>query len=203
MISLIDQMSQHGVAIVFVNVLVQQLGAPIPAVPTVVVAASLAARGRLSVPSLFAAAMLAILIADSTWFLLGRRYGRRLLNFLLRFFPGRESVLARFRLTWIPFSKLIPGLRMLAPPLAGSLGFELRAFIAYDLLAAAAWSALAIGAGLLFHEQVDQLLAMLASLQGTMLLFGALTLSGLLAWKARQHWRWPWRAALPGQRPSP
>ena len=60
MSSLIDQMSQHGVAIVFVNVLVQQLGAPLPALPTVVVAASLAARGRLSVPSLFAAAMLAI-----------------------------------------------------------------------------------------------------------------------------------------------
>jgi membrane protein DedA with SNARE-associated domain len=189
MSSLIDQMSQHGVAIVFVNVLVQQLGAPLPAVPTVVVAASLAARGRLSVASLFAAAMLAILIADSTWFLLGRRYGRRVLSFLLGFFPGRESLLARFRLTWIPFAKLIPGLRMLAPPLAGSLGYELRAFIAYDLLAAASWSGLTIGAGLLFHEQVDQLLAVVASLQGTVVLFAALTLSGLLAWKAWQHRR--------------
>ena len=189
MISWIDQMSQHGVAIVFVNVLVQQLGVPLPAVPTVVLAASLAARGRLSVPSLFAAAMLAILIADSTWFLLGRRYGRRVLTFLLGFFPGREPVLARFRLTWIPFAKLVPGLRMLAPPLAGSLGYELRTFLAYDLLAAASWSALAIGAGLLFHEQVDQLLAMLANLQGTMLLFAALALSGLLAWKAWQHRR--------------
>ena len=187
MSSLIGQMSQHGVAIVFVNVLVQQLGAPLPAVPTVVIAASLAARGGLSVPSLFAAAMLAILIADSTWFLLGRRYGRRVLSFLSGFFPGRASVLARFRLPWLPFSKLIPGLRMLAPPLAGSLGYGFRAFVAYDLLAAASWSALAIGAGLLFHEQVDQLLAMLASLQGTMLLFAALTLSGLLAWRAWQH----------------
>jgi membrane protein DedA with SNARE-associated domain len=190
MISLIEQMSRHGVAIVFVNVLVQQLGAPIPAVPTVVVAASLAARGRLSVPGLFAAAMLAILLADSTWFLLGRRFGRRVLSFLLGFFPGREPVLARFRLTWIPFAKLVPGLRMLAPPLAGSLGYRLRAFIAYDLLAAAAWSALAIGAGLLFHERVDQVLAVLAGVQGTLLLVAALTLSGLLAWKLRQHRRW-------------
>ena len=86
---------------------------------------------------------------------------------------------------------------MLAPPVAGSLGYGLRAFIAYDLLAAASWSGLVIGAGLLFHEQVDQLLAALASLQGTLLLFAALTLSGLLAWKAWQHRRWP--TTRPGQ----
>ena len=87
---------------------------------------------------------------------------------------------------------------MLAPPLAGSLGYGFRAFVAYDVLAAASWSALAIGAGLLFHEQVDQLLAMLAKLlEETMLLFAALTLSGLLAGKAWQHRRWP--TTRPGQ----
>src|SRR5438552_45931 len=41
-------LAQHGVPLVFGNVLLQQIGVPIPAEPTLVVAGSLAAKGLLS-----------------------------------------------------------------------------------------------------------------------------------------------------------
>ena len=43
---LIEQVARHGVVLVFLNVLCEQLGLPIPAVPTLVVAGALAADGR-------------------------------------------------------------------------------------------------------------------------------------------------------------
>ena len=40
--------SQYGLAIVFANVLIEQLGVPVPAIPTLVIAGALAAEGKLS-----------------------------------------------------------------------------------------------------------------------------------------------------------
>src|SRR5437773_821168 len=50
--------SQYGLAIVFGNVLVEQIGIPVPAMPTLVVAGALAAGGKLSAVAVFAGALL-------------------------------------------------------------------------------------------------------------------------------------------------
>jgi membrane protein DedA with SNARE-associated domain len=56
---------QHGVGFVFLNVLLEQLGIPVPAVPTLLVAGALAADGRLSFGKLLAAAFVATVAADT------------------------------------------------------------------------------------------------------------------------------------------
>ena len=48
--------SQYGLAIVFANVLVEQIGVPVPAIPTLMVAGALAVSGRLSLVAVFAVA---------------------------------------------------------------------------------------------------------------------------------------------------
>jgi membrane protein DedA with SNARE-associated domain len=43
-----ETIAREGHRLIFLNVFLQQLGVPIPAEPTLVVAGSLAARGRIS-----------------------------------------------------------------------------------------------------------------------------------------------------------
>jgi membrane protein DedA with SNARE-associated domain len=45
---LVSLLSQYGLAMVFANVLIEQLGLPVPALPTLVVAGALATEGKLS-----------------------------------------------------------------------------------------------------------------------------------------------------------
>jgi hypothetical protein len=74
----------QGQRLVFLSVFLQQIGVPVPAEPTLVVAGSLAARGRLSISGIALAAMVATLAADLTWFAVGKRYGRRALHLIFR-----------------------------------------------------------------------------------------------------------------------
>ena len=53
---------EHGPILVFVNVLLERLGVPIPAMPTMIVGGSAAAQGDYSVATVFALAVLASVI---------------------------------------------------------------------------------------------------------------------------------------------
>src|SRR5260221_14225223 len=76
--------AEYGLALVFANVLLEQLGLPIPAVPTLIVAGALAAEGELSPLAVFGLPFVACMIGEAVWFLAGRRYGRRVMEFLFR-----------------------------------------------------------------------------------------------------------------------
>ena len=80
MIDLGSQIAKYGVGFVFTNVLLEQAGLPIPAVPAMLAGGALAAEGRLPTWRLFAAAVAAAVFADSLWFTLGRWQGRRVLK---------------------------------------------------------------------------------------------------------------------------
>src|SRR5258706_15860652 len=72
--------AKYGLPLVFLNVFLEQIGLPIPAIPTLVAAGALAAEGKLSGWALVGLSFLASLIADTIWFLLGRRHGYRILK---------------------------------------------------------------------------------------------------------------------------
>src|ERR1700675_1574608 len=76
--------AEYGLALVFANVLLEQVGLPIPAIPTLVVAGALAAEGGFSPLAIFAVAFVACMIGDVIWYLGGRRYGRRVMTLLCR-----------------------------------------------------------------------------------------------------------------------
>src|SRR5256885_6713400 len=64
---LIDLIARYGLALVFINVLVEQVGLPVPAVPTLIVAGALAATGQLSAAAVVGVAVLACFIGDGLW----------------------------------------------------------------------------------------------------------------------------------------
>ncbi|HJT18162.1 MAG TPA: sulfurtransferase, partial [Thermoanaerobaculia bacterium] len=55
----------YGVPLVFLNVFLEQLGVPVPAIPTLIVAGALSRENQISSTRVMIAAIVASLIADS------------------------------------------------------------------------------------------------------------------------------------------
>ncbi len=180
--------------VVFVNVLLQQLGLPVPVMPTLLIAGSLALSSGQAL-QLLAVATLASLIADCVWYLAGRAFGYRVLSGLCRLSinPGScvsdtESRFVRWGVWSLLIAKFVPGFSTVAPPIAGSLRMSMPSFLVAAGLGAALWAGVAILAGLLLRDQVNIAIAALSD-HGTMVIAViALSLVIMLAWKLwRRH----------------
>jgi membrane protein DedA with SNARE-associated domain len=63
----------HAYAILFLWVLVEQLGLPVPSIPLLLTAGTLSATHRVHFVTALLSVVAACLISDSTWYMLGRR----------------------------------------------------------------------------------------------------------------------------------
>src|SRR5688572_10383809 len=113
--TLLHRLLQHGIGLVFANVFLEQIGAPIPAVPTLIVAGALVAKGRLPLLPLLGAALIACLLADTVWYLLGRWKGHKVLRIVCRISLSpdscvrqTESLFERRGMLSLLFAKFIP-----------------------------------------------------------------------------------------------
>lgn len=191
--SLLQLIEQYGLTVVFFNVLIEQLGAPLPAYPTLVVTGALLERTSYSAPLLLFIAVLAALIADFTWYLAGRRYGRKVMGTLCRISLSpdscvrqTESVYLRWGASSLLVAKFIPGFASIASALAGALGTRRTSFIFFDSVGAALWAGSAIYLGSLFSTTIDDLLNVLQHLgMWGLVLIGI----ALLAFIARKWWQ--------------
>jgi membrane protein DedA with SNARE-associated domain len=156
-----EAVERNAVPAVFVNVLVEQLGLPVPAVPTLLLAGSLAAS-PLMLGKVIAAALLASLLADSVWYVAGRLLGYRVLAGLCYLSINPMSCVARTEarfVRWGPPSlvvaKFIPGFSTVAPPIAGALRMSLLGFLLAAGSGALLWAGLAVGTGWLLRAAVS------------------------------------------------
>ena len=164
--TVIASLREYGVLLVFANVLLQQLGAPVPAFPTMVLAGALSVTGVLSAPGALAAAILASLVADTAWYAAGIRYGRSVLSTLCRISLSPDSCvrqsedrLARWGPWALVIGKFVPGLSTMAPPVAGLVGLSPRTFAIASTASAALYFGLGLTLGMVFHDQVNEILA--------------------------------------------
>jgi membrane protein DedA with SNARE-associated domain/rhodanese-related sulfurtransferase len=187
---------EHGPVLVFVNVLLERLGVPIPAMPTMIVGGTAAAQGDYSVATVFALAVLASVIGDGAWFLLGRRYGMRVLRLLCSISLSADSCVRqtsthfeRWGAWTVLLGKFIPGVGSVAPPLAGVMRMDWPRFLLLTAAGSVLWAGLSIGAGVLFRRQVDELLDHLRGLGlAAALALGALVAAYIaLKWWERQR----------------
>lgn len=169
--ALIADLIQYGLLVVFANVCLEQIGAPIPAVPTLIVAGALAARGHLDPAAVLAVAVAGSVLADTVWFFIGRWQGHRILKTVCRLslspdscVRGTEELFERAGMPSLLYAKFIPGYNTVAPPLSGAMGASLARFIGWDSLGSLIWAGLAIGLGLLFHRAVDRAIEYLETL---------------------------------------
>ena len=144
---LLQAFTRHAYAILFSWVLIEQAGVPVPSVPVLLAAGTMTSTHRLHVALILPVIMLACLIADSTWFLLGRRYGTRIVEVLCRMsfeaatcITRTEGSLARRGGVTLLFAKFLPGLSTMAAPLAGQAGMSYRRFLLFDMAGTLGWA---------------------------------------------------------------
>jgi membrane protein DedA with SNARE-associated domain/rhodanese-related sulfurtransferase len=158
-------LTQYALGIVALNVLLNQIGLPVPVIPTLVLAGALGANGQLPLAAIFLAAVLACLMADCGWYWVGQKYGIRVLKTLCRISLEPDSCVAqtqsqfdRWGVNSLVIAKFVPGLATIAPPLAGAMRIGWLRFIVLSSLAATLWVGAALSAGMLFKTQIARLL---------------------------------------------
>ena len=183
----------HGLLVVFTATLAARLGAPVPAAPLLVIAGALAVGGQLSWTAALAWSIVANLIGDAAWFWAGRHYGHRVLRLLCRISMSPDSCVRQgeaFLTRWggasLIAAKFVPGISVVAPPMAGALGMSWLAFVGYDMLAALIWTGLLMGIGAVFSAQIQQVMDVLSAMG-----FAAVALLAVLiaAYVAFRYWR--------------
>jgi len=149
----------HAYAILFLWVLVEQLGMPVPSIPLLLTAGTLSATHRLSAFSALLAVIAACLISDSTWYGLGRHFGSRVLRLLCKFSLEATTCVAKTEGYFIRrgpitllFAKFVPGLSTVAAPIAGQTGMSYPRFLLYDLSGTLLWSFSFVFAGRFFGD---------------------------------------------------
>jgi membrane protein DedA with SNARE-associated domain len=187
-------LAQHGMSLVFANVLLTQLGFPIPALPILVLAGALLADGTLHFVPLTTLVIVASLLGDLPWYLAGKRYGYRVLRTLCRVamepdscVKQTENIFGRWGPSSLIVAKYVPGFSTVAPPLAGAMRVSLRRFLAYSAAAAVLWAATPITAGFFLREQVEWLIAWIDAMGTGALALIATLIGGYAIVKAIQR----------------
>src|SRR5258706_1202932 len=136
---IVQFLMRHGYMVLFLAVLFEQIGLPVPSGLVLIAAGSLAGLHRMSFLGALWIAVAASLIGDVFWFILGKRRGRSILGLLCRIslepdscVRQSENIFAKHQLKALLFSKFVPGLGTVAPPMAAVLNLPLTAFLLYD-----------------------------------------------------------------------
>lgn len=203
LLNLSQTLQRDAVPIVFLNVMLQQLGLPVPAVPTLLLAGSLAtAPGHAA--KILAAAVVASVLADWLWYHAGKLYGYRVLRGLckLSINPAScvnqtEARFVRWGLSSLVVAKFIPGFSTVAPPIAGALRMNQAGFLLAAGAGGALWAGLALGAGWVLKDTVHTLIAALDRHTATAVTVVLLLACVWLGWKLWQKYRFNRLGALP------
>jgi len=188
-------LAQHGLALVFANVVLTQLGVPLPAVPLLAIAGALVVEGQLSFASLLGVTMAASLIGDTLWYWAGRRHGYSILRTLCRIAIEPDSCVKQTEnafLRWgevsLIVAKYVPGFATIAPPLAGTIRLAYWRFMLLSALGALLWAAAPIALGAWFHSEIDWALQQLEELGGKAVALLFLALAVYIGVKVAQRY---------------
>lgn len=194
----LELIREHGFGIVFLNVWIAQLGAPVPAYPVLIVTGALEGSSWASLLQLTGTAVLAALTADVIWYHAGKAYGHRVLGQVCRIslspdacIRQTESFYSRWGAKSLLVAKFIPGFASIASSLAGVVGTPLHIFILFDMLGALIWVSSAVLLGSLFSTTVQDLLDVLATLGkwGLLIIFVAFCIFVARKWWQRRRVR--------------
>ncbi len=185
---------RHGYVVLFAAALCDQLGAPVPAAPLLVGAGVLARSGRLALPQIVALSVLASMVGHSVWFWAGRMRGGTVLRLICRIsiepdscVRRTEDLFTRYGGRALVAAPWVPGLAVVAAPLAGLSGMSWKRFLALDALGALIWASIYATLGFVFGPEL--ILAFNAALRmGSWFALGVGVALGLwLGWKIAQR----------------
>jgi membrane protein DedA with SNARE-associated domain/rhodanese-related sulfurtransferase len=143
----LDFFLKYGYLILFLWVLVEQMGVPIPSVPILLTAGTLTSTHKMSLPLVLLAVILGSLISDSVWYWMGKKYGGVVVKLLCRLsmesntcVRRTENYFAKRGAQALLVAKFIPGLSTVAPPIAGQSSMKYGLFAVYDTAGILLWA---------------------------------------------------------------
>ena len=152
----------HGAAVLFLVVLTEQIGLPLPAVPFLLAAGALAGAGQMNLGLSIGVAVLASLVGDVVWYYLGIYRGRQALALLCRIslepdscVRRTEEFFVRHGMWSLVFAKFLPGLNTVMPALAGLFHVTLVRFALFNSLGALLWTTAFVVPGYVFGAQLS------------------------------------------------
>jgi membrane protein DedA with SNARE-associated domain len=191
---LLSLLQQYGYWILFGGIFLEAVGLPIPSAPILITAGAAAHLGTLNPLSSLAIAVMAMLTGDLLLFLAGRYSGWAILGMVCRLsaspenciFKSAESFYRRGKQVLL-FSKFIPGMSLIATPLAGSLNMRLRDFLSLDSVGSLLYISAYFGTGYFFSHLVSSIIDGFSSLHHGLLLLLLAGFAIYLAHRIRQY----------------
>src|SRR5215471_10564194 len=142
-----QQLIQHGYLLLFFISLFERVGIPLLVTPFVLAAGALAGAGRMNLALIILITVVPCVIADGGWYWLGKKKGIAILNLMCRLSLERDSCVrrtqaftARHSGLLLIYSKFIPGIGRLAPPMAGIAEMKLSRFWLWETAGAVIWT---------------------------------------------------------------
>ena len=193
---LVDIVARYPEALIFLYVLADQIGVPLPAIPALLAMGAFAAAGKLHFGVALLLSVVASVLADCIWYIAGRKRGVDVLRLLCKVSLEPDSCVRRTEDTFLKYgvrtlivAKFIPGLSTVAPPLAGIVGVGVPRFIAYSAAAAFLWAGAWGGLGYLAGDALQTVVDFTGRL-GTTLVWIFVALAAVYAgtkWIQRQR----------------
>ena len=159
-------------------------------------AGALSGLGRMNLSFAWSLAIVASLIGDSLWFILGRLRGFSILNVFCRISLEPDTCVQKTQITygkhganWLLFAKFVPGLSTIAPPMAGMFKVTPLKFLGMDTGGAILWSGAYLIVGWIFRDQLELAADLLARLGSRLIVVLAGAIALYIAYKYIQRQR--------------
>ena len=165
----VDFFLQYGYIVLFLWVMAEQLGIPIPSIPLLIAAGTISATStqayghHMSAWFMLLCVMAGCAVSDTIWFHLGRRFGQSVIRMLCKLsletdtcVRRTENIFASRGPAALLVAKFMPGLNTVAAPIAGQSGMPYQQFILWDMAGAALWSGTFLLAGRFFGDALKR-----------------------------------------------
>lgn len=190
--TLIQLFVRYGYGAIFVGVMLENAGLPVPGETILLAAGFFAANGHFNLALVMLVAATGATIGDNIGFAIGHHYGR---DFLLRYgryiflTPRRvahiNSFFDRYGNKTILIARFITGLRVFAAILAGASQMRWRVFLVYNVAGAVLWSITIATLGYVFGNSWPALEKWVGR-SGMFMLLAAIA-AGTILWRVRAH----------------
>lgn len=187
---------QYGYLILFLWVMAEQLGMPIPSVPLLVTAGTLTATHKLSLPLVLISVLAGSLVSDTIWYFAGKRFGGAVVRLMCRLslesstcVRRTEDYFTKHGPASLLLAKFIPGLGTVAAPIAGQTGMGLRVFLSFDAAGVLIWSLVMTLSGRFFGDYLEHhpnALAWVGHFAGALFVLGILGFLGYRIFKQQK-----------------
>jgi membrane-associated protein len=182
-----DFFGRYGYWVVFLGVMLENGGLPVPGETVLLFSGFLAYHGRLSLDRAIFTAIAGATLGDSLGYLIGRWGGTALVNryrgrFLLsaRHFDRAQAIFLRFGHWAVFVARFITGLRVIAGPLAGAFVIPYPRFLLFNFSGAVVWAFTIGWVGYLFGSNWQRLVRLFKQVDTAILL--AVVSAALIVW---------------------